>query len=41
LRVTHTGHETFPRDMAAFQRKAGEEGWSYFIRETLKKYLEK
>jgi hypothetical protein len=41
LTVTHTGHENFPRDIEAFSRKAGEAGWNYFIRESLKKYLER
>jgi uncharacterized protein YndB with AHSA1/START domain len=41
LRVTHSGHETFPRNNEVFSRKAGEAGWSYFLNESLKTYLER
>ena len=41
LRLTHTGHETFPRDNPVFSREAGEAGWNYFLRESLKAFLEK
>jgi uncharacterized protein YndB with AHSA1/START domain len=39
LTVTHSGHETFPRDIPEFQREAGLAGWRYFLQESLKGYL--
>ena len=40
LRLTHSGHETFPQDDPNFSREAGVAGWTYFIRESLKQFLE-
>ena len=39
LTLTHTGHETFPQGKH-FSREAGEMGWTYFLRESLKEYLD-
>ncbi|MFQ5525224.1 MAG: SRPBCC domain-containing protein [Thermoanaerobaculia bacterium] len=41
LRLTHEGHETFPRDDPAFSRKAGEAGWKYFLQESLKGFIDR
>jgi uncharacterized protein YndB with AHSA1/START domain len=38
LTLTHTGHETFPRE-PTFSREAGEAGWSYFVRDSLAAFL--
>jgi uncharacterized protein YndB with AHSA1/START domain len=40
LRLTHTGIETFPKDEPAFQREIGLAGWTYFLQESLKGFLE-
>ena len=40
LKLTHQGHETFPRDNPIFSRESGEAGWDYFLRESLKAFLE-
>jgi hypothetical protein len=40
LKLTHSGHETFPRDNPIFSRESGQAGWDYFIQESLKAFLE-
>ncbi len=40
LKLTHKGHETFPRDDPTFSRESGQAGWHYFICERLKAFLE-
>jgi len=40
LRLTSTGIETFTADIPEFKREAGVNGWNYFIRQSLKTYLE-
>lgn len=39
LTVTASGTETFPQDIPEFKRESGVEGWTYFIQESLKNYL--
>jgi len=41
LRLTHTGHETFGQDDPAFSRESGITGWTYFLHESLKSFLER
>ncbi len=41
LRLTHKGMESFPDDIPEFSRESGIEGWNYFIRKSLKKFLGK
>jgi len=41
LKLTHEGIETFPQDNPVFSRESAQKGWDYFIRESLKKYLER
>ena len=41
LRLTHQVQESFPEDIPEFTRKSGIEGWTYFIRKSLKEFLEK
>ena len=41
LRLTHEGHETFSQDNPAFSRESGLAGWNYFLRESLKAFLER
>ena len=41
LRLTHQVLEDFPDDIPEFKRDSGVEGWTFFIRKSLKKYLEK
>lgn len=41
LRLTHQVQESFPEDIPEFTRKSGIEGWTYFIRNSLKEFLEK
>ena len=41
LRVTHQVKESFPEDIPEFSRESGVEGWTFFIRKSLKEYLEK
>ncbi len=41
LKLTSQGLETFPDDDPAFTRKAGQEGWDYFIRNRLREFLER
>lgn len=40
LRLTNVGLETFPDDIPEFTRESAENGWDYFIKQSLKKYLE-
>ena len=40
LTLTHTGHETFPRDDPAFSRELGVAGWTHFLQTSLKAFLE-
>ena len=43
LTLTHTGIEAFAQfaqDDPAFKRESGEAGWKYFLKESLKGYLE-
>jgi len=40
LTFTHEFHEPFSLDDAVFTREAGEQAWDYFIRQTLKAYVE-
>ncbi len=40
LTLTHTGIETFPQDEPAFAREMGVAGWTYFLTDSLKKFLE-
>lgn len=40
LRLTHTGMESFPGDIPEFSRESCEEGWHYFIKKSLKEYLD-
>ena len=40
LELTHTGGETFPRDNPIFSRENGVKGWTYFVQESLKGFLE-
>jgi uncharacterized protein YndB with AHSA1/START domain len=41
LRLRHQVTESFPEDIAAFSREITIEGWTYFIKNTLKAFLEK
>lgn len=41
LTLTHEGIESFPQDNPIFSRQAGEEGWSYFLNQSLKAFLER
>ena len=41
LRLTHQVLENFPDDIPEFKRESGVEGWTFFIRKSLKKFLEK
>ncbi len=40
LRLTHMVTEKFPEDIPEFTRDSGVAGWEYFIKQSLKKYLE-
>lgn len=40
LRLTHTGGETFSQEIPEFDREAGVAGWTWFLKDSLKKYLE-
>lgn len=40
LRLTHAGGETFPQDIPEFDREAGVAGWTWLLKDSLKKYLE-
>jgi uncharacterized protein YndB with AHSA1/START domain len=41
LRLTHEVQESFPEDIPEFSRESGVEGWTFFIRRSLKEFLEK
>jgi len=41
LRLTHQVIKSFPEDITEFSRESGVEGWTFFIRKSLKEYLEK
>ncbi len=41
LRLTHQVHESFPQDISEFKRESGVEGWTFFIRKSLKEFMEK
>ena len=41
LRLTHQIMESFPEDIPEFSRENGVEGWTFFIRKSLKDFLEK
>jgi uncharacterized protein YndB with AHSA1/START domain len=41
LRLTHQVLEGFPDDIPEFSRESCIEGWTFFIRKSLKDYLEK
>ena len=41
LRLTHEGIESFPKNIPEFSRESCTGGWNYFIRNSLKKFLEK
>lgn len=40
LRLTHQANEDFPEDIPEFARESGVEGWTFFIRQSLKYFLE-
>ena len=40
LRLTHQVTESFPQDILEFLRESGIDGWNYFIRKSLKEFLE-
>ena len=40
LKLTHEGCETFPQDNPVFSRESGVAGWRYFLRESLKQFLD-
>ena len=41
LRLTHVVKENFSDDIPEFRRESGIQGWTYFINESLLKFLEK
>ena len=41
LKLTHQIKESFPGDIPEFSRESGVEGWTFFIRKSLKEFLEK
>ena len=41
LRLTHRITENFPEDIPEFSRQSGIEGWTFFIRKSLKGFLSK
>ena len=41
LRLTHQVQERFPEDIPEFSRESCVEGWTFFIRKSLKEFLEK
>jgi uncharacterized protein YndB with AHSA1/START domain len=41
LRLTHQVTESFPQDIPEFLRESGVEGWTFFIKKSLKEFLEK
>ena len=40
LRLTHQVLESFPEDIPEFSRESGIEGWTFFIKKSLKEFLE-
>jgi len=40
IQVTSTVLEPFPTDKVEFERESGVQGWTYFIKDRLKNYLE-
>ena len=40
LRLTSVGIESFPKDDPLFTREAAEQGWSYFVNDRLKSYID-
>lgn len=40
LTFTHEFHDPFPQNDPNFTREAGEQGWDYFIRQSLKTYVD-
>jgi uncharacterized protein YndB with AHSA1/START domain len=40
LKLTHVQTESFPDDIEEFSRESGIAGWNYFIKKSLKDYLE-
>ena len=40
LKLTYTVLESFPDNIPEFTRKSGIEGWNYFIKKSLKQYLD-
>jgi hypothetical protein len=41
LRLTHQIQESFPEDIPEFSRERCLEGWTFFIKKSLKEFLEK
>jgi uncharacterized protein YndB with AHSA1/START domain len=41
LKLTHQVVESFPQDIPEFARESGVEGWTFFIKKSLKDFLEK
>jgi hypothetical protein len=41
LRLTHQVQESFPGDIPEFSRESCVEGWTFFIKKSLKEFLEK
>ena len=41
LRLTHQVRESFPEDIPEFSRESGVAGWTYFIRKSLREFLER
>ena len=41
LNLTHRVTESFPDDIPEFKRESGLAGWNYFIKTSLKEFLEK
>ena len=41
LRLTHEGIESFPKNIPEFSRENCIGGWEFFIKKSLKKYLER
>ena len=41
LRLTHEVQESFPEDIPEFKRESGVKGWTFFIKQSLKEFLEK
>ena len=41
LRLTHQVTESFPEDIPEFKRESGVEGWTFFIKKSLRDFLEK